>query len=210
MAIMETKVGPNIVADGAGLGQAMRGSREGAGVVATLHGAYTEGARYGMYMCGANAVAGVAPGTALSTTPPLALWNPPSSNRKLSLLKTSMGYVSGTLGAGSVVLAAVLSQTTVPSTGTELVPVCTDLGMPRGVGRLFTGSTWVSTPQILYPIFQFGAALATSVYQISDCIDVVDGSIVLEPGSGIMLQGIAAAGTSPLVIFGMVWEELML
>jgi hypothetical protein len=210
MAIMETKVGPNIVADGAGLGQAMRGSREGAGVVATLHGAYTEGARYGMYMCGANAVAGVAPGTALSTTPPLALWNPPSSGRKLSLLKCSMGYVSGTLGAGSVVLAAVLSQTTVPTTGTELVPVCTDLGMPRGVGRLFTGSTWVSVPQILYPVISMGAFLATTAVPPWDTIDVVDGSLVLEPGSGVMLQGVAAAGTSPLVIFGMVWEELML
>jgi hypothetical protein len=207
MANMEMKIGPQLNADGSP-GIVMRGSREGAGVTANLHGQYTEGARYGMYMCGSNAVAGVAPGTALSTTPPLALWNPPSSGRKLSLLKTSMGYVSGTLGAGSVVIATVLSQTTVPTTGTELVPICTDLGMPRGVGRLFTGSTWASVPQILYPMFQFGAALATSVYQISDCINVVDGSFVLEPGSGIMLQGVAAAGTSPLVIFGMVWEEL--
>jgi hypothetical protein len=119
-----------------------------------------------------------------------------------------MGYVSGTLGAGSVLLAAVLSQVTVPTTGTELVPVCTDLGMPRGVGRIFTGSTYVSTPQILYPMFQFGAALATSVYQISDCINVVDGSVIVEPGTAICLQAIAAAGTSPLVVFGMKWEEI--
>jgi hypothetical protein len=55
-----------------------------------------------------------------------------------------------------------------------------------------------------------GAFLATTAVPPWDTIDVVDGSLVLEPGSGVMLQGVAAAGTTPLVIFGMVWEELML
>lgn len=204
--ISEVKVGPQLIADGAQT--TARGERTGAMVITQLHGAFTESSRYGNVFVGANAIAGVAPGTTLGTTPPFALWNPPGSGKKLSVLKTMMGYVSGTLGAGSVLLAAVLSQVTVPTTGTELTPVCTDLGMPRGVGRIFTGSTWVSTPQILYPMFQFGAALATSVYQISDCVNVVDGSVVVEPGTGVMLQGLAAAGTSPLVIFGMKWEEL--
>jgi hypothetical protein len=204
--ITELKVGPQLIADGAQT--TVRGERTGAMVITQLHGAFTESARYGNLMVGANAVAGVAPGTALSATPPLALWNPPGSGKKLSLLKAMMGYVSGTLGAGSLLLAAVLSQVTVPTTGTELVPVCTDLGMPRGVGRLFTGSTFISVPQILYPMFQFGAALATSVYQISDCVNVVDGSVVVEPGTAICLQAVAAAGTSPLVILGMKWEEL--
>jgi hypothetical protein len=204
--IAEMKVGPILAGDSTT--NPIRGERTGGLCVTQLHGAFTESARYGNMMVGSNAVAGVAPGTALSAAPPLALWNPPSSGKKLTLLKTMMGYVSGTLGAGSVLLAAVLSQVTVPTTGTELTPVCTDLGMPRGVGRLFTGSTFVSVPQILYPMFQFGAALATSVYQISDCINVVDGSVVLEPGTAICLQGVAAAGTSPLVIFGMKWEEL--
>lgn len=36
----------------------------------------------------------------------------------------------------------------------------------------------------------------------------VGGSVVLEPGTAICLQGVAAAGTSPLVIFGMKWGEL--
>jgi hypothetical protein len=206
MAISELKVGPQLAADGVQL--TARGERTGAAVITQLHGAFTESARYGNMMVAATPIAGVAPGTTLSTTPPFSLWNPPGSGKKLSVVKTMMGYVSGTLGAGSVVLAAVLSQVTVPSTGTELVPVCTDLGMPRGVGRVFSGSTWVSTPQIMYPMFQFGAALATSVYQIGDCINVVDGSLVLEPGTGIMLQGVAAAGTTPLVMFGMKWEEI--
>jgi hypothetical protein len=206
MSIIEAKVGPQLVGDG---GQnTLRSERTGGLTVTQLHGAYTETSRYGTVMVGSNAVAGVAPGTALSTAPPFALWNPPSSGRKLSLLKLMMGYVSGTLGAGSVLLAAVLSQQTVPTTGTELVPVCTDLGMPRGVGRIFTGSTWVSTPQILYPVISMGAFLATTAVPPWDVIDVVDGSIIVEPGTGVMLQAIAAAGTTPLVVFGMKWEEL--
>jgi hypothetical protein len=204
--ISEVKVGPQLLADG--VQGTMRGERTGGAVFAPLHGAYTEAARYGNMFVAANAVAGVAPGTALSTTPPFALWNPPGSGKILSVLKLMMGYVSGTLGAGSVLLSAVLSQVTVPTTGTELVPVCTSLGMPRGVGRTFTGSTWVSTPQILYPIISMGAFLATTAINPWDAIDVVDGSMIVQPGTGIMLQEIGAAGTSPLVVFGAKWEEL--
>lgn len=209
--IAEIKVGPASLSGlGDGVPVTARGDKTGAIVNAQVHGAYTESASRSVLHVASNAVAGVAPGTALGTTPPFALWNPPGSGRKISVLKCTMGYVSGTLGAGSIVLAAVLSQVTVPTTGTELVPVCTDLGMPRGVGRIFTGSTWVSTPQILYPIISMGAFLATTAVPLWDTIDVVDGSIIVEPGTGVMMQGVAAAGTSPLVIFGMKYEEIPL
>jgi hypothetical protein len=72
--ITEVKVGPQLIADGAPT--TVRGERTGAMVITQLHGAFTESARYGNVMVGANAVAGIAPGTALSTAPPFSLWNP--------------------------------------------------------------------------------------------------------------------------------------
>jgi hypothetical protein len=37
--------------------------------------------------------------------------------------------------------------------------------------------------------------------------DLVDGSIVIPPGGSVSLQGTAAAGTSPLVVFGGAFAE---
>jgi hypothetical protein len=204
--LAEGKVGPQLLSDGTP--GVVRLDKTGGMVVAQVHGMYTESALRGVVMVASTAVAGVAPGTALSATPPFALWNPPGSGKRLSVLKAMLGYVSGTLGGGSILFAAVLSQVTVPTTGSELVPVCTDLGMPRGVGRIFQGSTFVSVPQILYPAWMIGAWVGTTASPPVDSIDVVDGSIIVEPGTAVCLQGLAGAGTSPLVLLGMKWEEL--
>ena len=186
----------------------LRGDRTGALVTTNAHGFYSESVSQGAVMECSTAVAGVAPGTALSTTPPYFLWNPPASGKNLIVLKTAMGFVSGTLGGGSILMAAVTAQMTVPTGGTELTPVATLIGAPRGVGRVFQASTVASTPTILRPIFSIGAFTGTTAQVPVDTVDVIDGSIVIPPGSGICLQGLASAGTSPLVIFSMMWEEV--
>jgi hypothetical protein len=204
--LAEGKVGLITVADG---GQSpARLERTGALVVSNAHGFYTEAVSRGLMMDVSTQVAGVAPGTALSTAPPLVLWNPPSSGKNLSITKATMGYVSGTLGAGSILLAAVLSQVTVPTGGTELTPVNALLGMPRGAGRAFQASTLVSTPQIIRALFTVGAFTAATAQVPVDCVDVIDGAIVVTPGTAIVLQELGAAGTSPLVLFGFTWEEI--
>ena len=203
--LSEGKVGPQISSDGAQ--STLRLDKTGALCIAQSHGAYTEAAYRGSLMECCNAVAGVDHLASLTVAPPLFLWNPPSSGKNLSILKVAMGYVSGTLGAGNIALGAVTSQTTVPSGGTELTPLNSLIGMPRGVGRVFSLST-VIQPVIVRPIFNMGPMLATSVYQPTDCVDVLDGSIVVTPGSGVCLSGICTAGTSPKVILGFTWEEL--
>jgi len=205
--INEIKVGPQVASDGVQL--TARGDKTGAIVVAQGHGAYTEAAYRGSLMEVSTPVAGVAPGTVLSTTPPIVLWNPPNSGKNLSIIKASMGYVSGTLGAGSILLAAVLSQTTVPTTGTELTPLCSLLGFPRGVGRTFQGSTLASVPQIIRALFTVGAFVG-GANPATDCVDVIDGSIVVPPGTAVCMQGLAGAGTTPLALFGFTWEEIPL
>lgn len=187
----------------------LRQERTGAVVVQFAHGSYAEAALRGSIMEVSNAVAGVAHGTAFTTTPPLALWNPPSSGKNLALLKCSVGYVSGTLGAGTIALGFVPAQVTVPTTGTELTPVCSMVGMPRGVARAFTGSTFTAAPTLFRPVFAQGAFLATTATPTDWATAIIDGEVIVPPGSAIALQGNpCAAGTSPLVMFGMSWEEI--
>jgi hypothetical protein len=185
----------------------LRLDRKGA-LVAQLGGAsFAEAVLRGNVMEACTAVAGVAPGTALSTTPPFALWNPPSSNKNLVVLKATLGYVSGTLGGGSILFAIVPSQVTVPSTGSELIPQNALLGLQRGVGRVFQGSTLSATPTILRPSFVMGAWVGTTASAAFNEMDIVDGGIVLPPSTVLCMQGLAGAGTSPLVLFAMTWEE---
>jgi len=101
-----------------------------------------------------------------------------------------------------------LSQTTVPSTGSEITPVCSMLGMPRGVGRAFTGSTLTAIPQIIRPVFNMGAFVTTTPLAPQDCDILIDGGIIVTQGTTLSLQGVAGAGTSPLVILGFTYEEV--
>ena len=202
----EGKVGVQTAADGSQT--VIRTDKTGGLVTTQGHGGYTEAAVRGTIMEVATPVAGIAPGTVLSTTPPIILWNPPSSGKNLAILKASMGYVSGTLGAGAILLACNTSQTTVPTTGTELTPVCSLLGFPRGVGRVFQASTISAIPLIIRTSFTIGAFVGTTASVPTNTVDVIDGSIIVPPGTCLVMQGLAGAGTTPLVIFGFTWEEI--
>lgn len=153
--------------------------------------------------------AGIAPGTALSTTPPLALWNPQDSDIEPWLAMATLGYISGTLGAGTIVMALV-PQVTVPSGGTELT--CTPTGLPlsrAGAIRAFSGSTLSSTPALLMGTgWILGASLATTA-ALPERLTFLPPSetIKIPAGYALCLQGIAAAGTAPLVLFGALLVE---
>lgn len=192
---------------GNGVVNTLRGDRTGATVVANTHWQFHESALNGKIMYASNAITWVAPWTTFSTTPPLILWNPPASGVNLSLTKVSVGYVSGTLGAGNIAIGAVASQVTVPTTGTEITPICSAIGFPRGAGRVFTGSTLAATPTIVRPVFNMGAFVGTTAILPQDCDVLIDGSVIVTPWSAICLQGIAGAGTSPLVILAFTYEE---
>lgn len=156
-----------------------------------------------------NAVAGVAPGTALSTTPPISLYNPFGSNRLLSILKVACGYVSGTLGAGLLAYAQV-TDAAAPTGGTDLTPVCGKLGVADvGVAKAGTGHTVDATPTIIRPSgINFGAFLASTAELPPVLVDNVDGEITVGEGKTFVVEGIAAGGSSPLVIISIAYQEL--
>lgn len=161
---------------------------------------------------------GVAPGTALSTTPPLILWNPPDSylqgvggnqNRECTavIISSRCVFVSGTLGAGNIVYA-VVDQATQPTGGTQLTVQQLGLG-PAGSGlqpicQAFQGSTLLATPTLLMPAYSINAAPLTGPVMR----DYLDGEIVLGPGKALVMQEIGAAGTSPLVQLAFSWLEV--
>ena len=204
--LIKGRVGRVVAADGTS--EHIRLGSNAEQIVGDAHGRYHESAYRGGLFIVSNAVAGVAPGTALSTTPPMAIWNPPGSGIVVSINRVSIGYISGTLGAGSMVHAIAAGQVTVPTGGTELTPQCAALNSTRGKARCWTGSTLVATPLILRASAIMGAALATSVAFQSVPVDEVAGEILVPEGLVWCYQGVAAAGTTPLVAIGVVYEEI--
>lgn len=153
-----------------------------------------------------TAASGVAPGTAIGTTAAFALWNPAGSGVDLVIEAASVSYVSGTLGAGFLALCANPESQTA-WTGTAIVPVGKGLsrsakGVPLTTATIPSGAVQVEA------LGSMGAALASSVAFNSVARIEVHGAIIVPPGSGLSIQGVAAAGTSPLVVFGCVWREV--
>lgn len=163
---------------------------------------------------GMTAVGGVAPGTAIGTAPPQTLFNPPNSGKKLVVLKVSLGYLTGTLGAGTILYVANINPVAAVVTGTAIVVVNLLLGKARSdggnVGQLFTTSTLPATPTLLRPAFNLDASLASSVIGREKLVDEVDGEFQLLPNTALSLQGVAVAGAAPLILLGMVWAEVPL
>lgn len=153
-----------------------------------------------------TAVSGVAPGTAIGTTGAFTLQNPAGSGVNLVILEALMGYVSGTLGAG-VVNYLVNDSTKAAASGTAIVPVNALIGGAPASARAYTTSTIVS-PTLLKPFCSLQASLASTAVAPWMVKDRVDGSIIVPPGASVTLHATAAAGSSPLVIFGMTWEEV--
>lgn len=202
------KAGPNITADG--VFAAIRLDKTGGLVNTNGHGWWHESTSRGKVFVASIGVAGVAPGTALSTSPALTLWNPPSSGISVSILQVFVGYVSGTLGAGMLVHSYNPSQVTAPSGGTALVASCALINTSTGIAKAYTGSTISATSVLLRPSMSMGAALASSVAFPAITMDEVGGGIVIPAGAAWCYQGIAAAGTSPLLSLAVVYEEITL
>ena len=204
--LAEGRTGAVTAADGSING--LRLDKTGAITIVSAHPLYSEASLRGKMFIASTAVAGVAPGTALSTTPPMALLNPLNSGVDLVVLKTAVGYISGTLGAGNIVYAYFTPQATIPTGGAELTPVCTKIGQIKGAGRAFQGSTLAGTPLLFRPAYNMGAALATTALGIATCQDLVEGEIVIPPATAFVIQGVSAAGTTPLVLISICWEEI--
>lgn len=151
---------------------------------------------------------GVAPGTAIGTTAAFSLYNPAASGVNLIVKKVSMGYISGTLGAGTVWHLVNSTASAAATTGTAITAIPGKLNSGTASGKPLTTATLPAAPEIVRPFASLQASLATTAvapWQVQE--DLEDG-IVIPEGCTYSLHATAAAGTSPLVAFGVTWEEL--
>lgn len=205
---IQGRVGPGFAQDGSLVDPRM--TKDLGAVVQDLHGRFYETTYRGNTFIASTGVAGVAPGTALSTTPPFTLYNPINSGFNLSIISASIGYISGTLGAGSIFYAVNTNTSqAAPTGGTVLTPICSLIGntsAPRG--KTFQGSTLAATPTILRDLIYLPAFAGGANAMAPPVRDIVDGSIIIIPGASMSLQAVAGAGTTPLVTFAITWEEI--
>ncbi|TAL44211.1 MAG: hypothetical protein EPN91_04905, partial [Salinibacterium sp.] len=121
---------------------------------------YWEPATRGRLFSASTGVAGVAPGTALSTTPPFVLYNPPNSGVIATVLDVLVSYVSGTLGAGNVVLAGISNQN-ITAFGTDLSPQSTAVGVNTGRQcRALQAPTLSAAPTLIRNLWYTGSFIS--------------------------------------------------
>ena len=183
----------------------IRVARDGSLVDSGTHGKYKDAVVDGNVYSAMTAVTGVAPGTALGTTAAFALHNPVGSAKRLSILQAQMTYVSGTLGTGAVFYCV---NNTAPTAGTAIAPVNCKTFTATGASALAYTTATVVAPIQLKAFCSLTPILATSVVTPFNIVDYVDGSIVVPPGGTLVLHAVAAAGTSPLVQFTVIWDEI--
>jgi hypothetical protein len=206
-------VGPLLGADGTPGPQPQRYGKTGEGVVAQAHGKYFEATHRGNCYSVTNGATGRAPGTALGTTPPILLFNPSGSGKRLKIMRVTGGYISGTLGAGTIFHCAIINpgpgNQPVVGSGAAVTPQNMDIGSANNsVASAFALGTLTANPTPLYPFATINAELATTATNPTQLEEDVDGNIVLEPGNGWCLEAVAAAGSTPLMSFGVLWEEV--
>ena len=152
-------------------------------------------------------ITGGAPGTEIGTTAPFTLHNPRGSSVNLVILRASMGYVSGTLGSGCIFYGANVDPLAAAVTGTLLTP-SNDFRTTPGAGLAYVNATLPAVPTVMPPFCSLGALTAASAVTPWAVTDELGGSIIITPGCALSLQGVTAAGSAPLVIFALTWQEV--
>lgn len=187
----------------------VRMGKTGEFIAGQAHGGFYEPISRGYGFYGATAVAGVAPGTTLSTTAAFALYNPIGSEMIISVISVSIGYKSGTLGSGATYLTTAQGKQITTPAGTAITAKKLKLagGLALGQAVALTTAT-VPAQNPIRPICTYGPMLATTPFQSTVLKDAINGEICIAPGSFMGVHSIAGAGTSPLFIIGCTWEEI--
>lgn len=196
-----------------GVEEAVRLTRDAAVVTAPGHAAFYEATARKRMFHATVGVAGVAPGTALSATPAFAILNPAGSGVAAVLTAVSVGYVSGTLGAGMLVYAQATAPSPAPAgnlTTQQMGQITGPQNPASSACRAYSNTSLTNTPTILRPAFNLGAMAAATALLPSPCRDIIDGEFIILPGAFFAVHGVAAAGTTPLVAIAGSWYEVPL
>lgn len=192
---METKVGPQTIADG-GFGDYARAGKQGDLIVSDLHPRYFEQTYRKAGFHGANQT-GAASSVAFATTyVGLCLSNPIGSGKLLVLDK--VGWAASVAFAAASVIGVMTGYhaTTQVVHTTPVTPKSRYVGQVAGVGLLDAAATLPVTPT-LQKILGVGLTGAiTAVPHVGPNVVDLEGSIILPPGGFAALYTSTASGAS--------------
>lgn len=163
--------------------------------VAQIHGTKYEAAMRGRLFLVSTPAAGVTVPIHTNTVQGFVIFNPLGSGVRIAVLKTYIGYVSGTHVAGHHAYGFSTGLQADLATTTNALKQNAFLGAGQGaLGRYYSPATFPAAPTYLRNLglnqFVATAASALTPYQY---VDDVDGSIILEVGSALCVAGNAAA-----------------
>ncbi len=208
MVLIQSTVGlPTSAANAAT--PSLRGEPTGGLVDQPAHLKYVEPCRVGALYSASTVNTGVTIASlTLTTTAPTSLANPTGSGVNIFLKSLTMGYVSGTLGTGQFFLVAHPNATLPTGTAATYLNSTMVGNTTIAKGLVLYTATVAASGKVLRNLWISTPILATSVFVPTDLTEDFDGQIGVMPGSSVSLQGITAAGSSPLAVFTWVWEEV--
>jgi hypothetical protein len=139
----------------------------------------------------------------------LAIYNPPGSGKRLSVLRINVSHVSGTPG-GPLYLNVTPPSTLI--TGVPTLPVnARDFTAGGGVGKVFAAFVPVNAviATELRPLGGFAAVAIATASSPSHHSEDIDGMISVPPGGMLSIQS-HAVGTSHVLSASIMYEEVSL
>lgn len=195
----------------------LRLGRLGDLISSQLHGRYYEGTSRGNVYSAVLAAttgtiaAGNINGAAAAASTQFALWNPVGSGVNLALLKVLVAVISGTPPGGPVFHSYSVGVPN-PSVGarglSNLLGVAPSKGLylASAAGSALTNSPGALTT--LRPMnLNFFAGAVTATTNIAAALELVEGDIVIPPGT-LWVPTWSGAGTTLLNAYGISWEEI--
>jgi hypothetical protein len=204
MAEIQGNVGPFVAADGTKIDPRL--GRYADVITSDLNGRYYEKASRGEVYVATTAIAGIAPGTVISASPALALLNPANSGKNIQILKMFVAYISGSIGPTVMWWvqgqnpAALVAETTAATRASAFITG--SIAAAGDVAKTYSGVSLTTVPVIIRPSTVSFATYVGGAAPIPPQFEEVAGEFVIPPGYFIGLEGVGAAGTTPLIAIG--------
>lgn len=163
-----------------------------------------------------STVTGIAPVQALPTTAAQWLLYNPSTTKSVSIDELGVVLVSGTAGAGVVLLAGKVGPGTLPSslpttsaTGIKTAPANDGTTTPSRVSQLViaSGQTLAAAPTNGWREVAKSDSANTAILSVAAINPEINGEMVIRPLCGLALVVTSPAGTSPLYVPHVVYGE---
>lgn len=210
-----SQVGQGSYADGST--PPLRSGRQQDLIVSELHGKYYEQVSRGNVFHLAvtwttTVAAGNVAAAAAAAVTNFAIWNPATNNKNISLLRLTLSLISGTTPVGPVSYSQFsgVGVPTVASVGTPYNALFGNSGVPSAKYMASAGGSALTGGGAIVTTGTAGFYFTAGTYAnlaVSYAADDIDGRIVLAPGQGFV-PVFAAAGTSLLGAWGLIWEEV--